>query len=135
VTTAIEIDRTFAASPSKVWDALTDADALARWFWPASLNPVVTVELRPGGRLRIEAPGRMAIEGEYLEIDPPRALAFTWRWDGEDHQSTVRLELSAVDGGTRLRLCHQGFPDIERRDNHALGWSDCLARLPGYLTG
>jgi uncharacterized protein YndB with AHSA1/START domain len=132
--TGLTIDRVFAASPRKVWHALTDPDALVRWFWPASLHPVVKVELRPGGRLRIEAPGRMGIEGEYVEVDPPHALAFTWRWDGEDLETTVRLQLSAVDGGTRLVLRHNGFPDDEQRDNHAVGWSDCLARLPGYLT-
>jgi glutathione S-transferase len=128
------MDRMLAASPMRVWHALTDPDALTRWFWPAALHPVAEVDLRPGGKLRIEAPGQMAVEGEFLRIDEPRVLEFTWCWDGEDLVTTVRVELSAVDGGTRLVLHHGGFPDDGQRDSHATGWSDCLARLPGYLS-
>jgi uncharacterized protein YndB with AHSA1/START domain len=131
----LRIDRTLAAPPERVWHAFTDPDALARWFWPASMNTVVTVDLRLGGTLRIEAPGRMAIQGEYVAIEPPRLLAFTWRWDGDPTGTAVRLELSPVDDGTRLVLVHQGFPDEQARADHSTGWSDCLARLPGYLTG
>ncbi len=129
--TALEIERTFAASPQKVWHALTDPDALVRWFWPAGMDPVARVELRPGGRLRIEAPGRMAIEGEYLEVDPPRTLAFTWRWDGEDLVTTVRLELSAVDGGTRLVCATMGSPmtgsATTTRSAGRTAWTGCPA--------
>ena len=129
----IRIDRTLAAPPERVWHAFTDPAALARWFWPASMNTSVIVDLRPGGTLRIEAPGRMAVQGEYTAIDPPHLLAFTWRWDGDPTGTAVRLELSPVDDGTRLVLVHHGFPDQQAQADHRTGWSDCLARLPGYL--
>jgi uncharacterized protein YndB with AHSA1/START domain len=129
----VELDRTLAAPVERVWHALTDPAALAMWFWPASFGTRTSVDLRPGGALRIEAPGRMAIHGEYVEIDPPHSLTFTWQWDGEDEVTTVRIVLSAVDGATRLTLRHEGFLDLAARDNHHIGWSDCLDRLPPYL--
>ena len=133
--TELRIERTFAAPPERVWQALTDAGALARWFWPASMNTTVVADLRPGGTLRIESPGQMAVQGEYLEIDPPHRLAFTWRWAGDPTETTVRVQLSCVEDGTRLVLVHTGFPDEHSRTAHATGWSDCLDRLPGYLAG
>ncbi len=129
----VRIDRTFAAPPERVWHALTDPSALTRWFWPASMAPVVSVDLRPGGALRIEAPGLMAVAGEYTVIEPPRVLAFTWRWEGEPELTTVRVELSPVDDGTRMVLTHDGFADDKTRDNHETGWRDCLKRLSARL--
>jgi uncharacterized protein YndB with AHSA1/START domain len=133
--TELRVERTLTAPPERVWRAFTDPAALARWFWPASINTTVSVDLRPGGTLRIEAPGQMAVQGEYTEIDPPRRLAFTWRWDGDPTGTTVRLDLSPVDDGTQLVLVHKGFPDERTRADHATGWSDCLDRLPGFLAG
>jgi uncharacterized protein YndB with AHSA1/START domain len=131
----LRLERTLAAPPVRVWHALTDADELTRWFWPASYGTLVEVDLRPGGSLRIDAPGLMGVQGEYVDIDPPRLLAFTWQWNGEAERTAVRVELSPVDGGTRLVLVHEGFADPATRESHTTGWSDCLDRLPAHLAG
>ncbi len=39
-----------------------------------------------------------------------------------------------MDGATALMLTHERFADDATRDNHRIGWSDCLDRLPGWLT-
>jgi uncharacterized protein YndB with AHSA1/START domain len=67
--------------PERVWRALTDAEALARWLMPNDFAPKVghafTMQTKPG-------PGFDAVvRCEVLELDAPRVMV--WRWQGGDH--------------------------------------------------
>jgi len=134
----LRIDRTLPVPPERVWRALTDPVALAAWFWPAHFHTTAAVDARPGGRFRIDGPGGpgggIGVTGEYAVVESPSRLVFTWRWDGEDGQTLVTIELSGVEGGTALTLTHERFASDPDRDNHYIGWSDCLARLPAFVT-
>lgn len=68
-------------------------------------------------------------EGEYLRVEPPHLLSFTW--NSEPAGSTVvTVRLSAVSGGhTRLVLTQERFATAEARDGHRNGWGRILARL------
>lgn len=68
-------------------------------------------------------------EGEYLELDPPHRLRFTWRsrYTGKD-ASIVTVELSPSDEGTRLILTHERLPDGATA-SHGAGWGAMLDRL------
>lgn len=127
--TRLEMTRTLAASPERVWHALTDPVALAAWFWPHLHNTVET-DPRVGGRYRIAGPAAgIAVGGEYLEVDPPKRLVFTWRWEGEEEQSRVTVDLQPAGEGTTLTLVHDRIADDTTRDRFADGWRDCLERL------
>ena len=131
----LTLQRTVAASPERVWAALTDAGALAAWFWPPALRTEVELDPRRGGGYVIHAPDQMTVRGTYQEVEPPYRLRFSWRWDGEAEQTEVAIDLSTVDDGTAVALTHDGFASDASRDNHITGWSDCLDRLPGFLVG
>ena len=132
--TSLRIERRLAAGPDRVWRALTEAGALAEWFWPERLRPTAVADARPGGAFRIAATGSpMAVSGIYLEVDRPHRLVFTWRWDGDYSETLVTIELVGDGAGTSLILTHERFADDTDRANHEVGWSDCLGRLPGYL--
>jgi uncharacterized protein YndB with AHSA1/START domain len=133
--TELTMNRTLAVPTERVWRALTDPAALAAWFWPQRFAPTAEVDLRVGGRYRIDGPAvGMAVSGEYVTVEPPHKLAFTWVWDGEPDETLVTIELTPVAAGTELALRHERFGDDASRDNHAQGWRDCLDRLPEYLT-
>lgn len=95
------------------------------------------VDLRVGGRLRIlMRDGDIAIEhlGVFVEIDPPRRVAFTWRsvYTGED-RSLVVIDLEpAGNGGTALRLTHSRLPSGAAA-SHGQGWVSMLDRLGAAL--
>jgi uncharacterized protein YndB with AHSA1/START domain len=92
--------------------------------------------VRVGGRYQVDAPGspgNMGVSGEYLEIERPDRLAFTWQWRGEDTVTTVTIDLHDAHGSTELVLVHDGFADPAEADQHELGWRSCLDRLPGWL--
>lgn len=135
--TALDITRTLAFPVERVWRAVTDPVALAAWFWPQRFAPTADVDLRVGGRYRIDGPAvGMAVSGEYVVVEAPGRLVFTWQWDGESTETLVTIDLTATgDGGTLLALRHERFPDGEAAQQHGQGWHDCLDRLPGWLGG
>jgi uncharacterized protein YndB with AHSA1/START domain len=133
--TELTINRTLAAPADRVWAALTDPAALAAWFWPRRFAPTAEVDLRVGGRYRIDGPAvGMAASGEYVTVEPPHKLVFTWVWDGEPGETLVTIELTPAGTGTELTLRHERFADDAGRDSHAQGWHDCLDRLPQWLS-
>ena len=132
--TEVTISRTLAFPVERVWRAMTDPVALAAWFWPQRFEPTAEVDLRVGGRYRITGPAAgMAVSGEYVTVEPPHTLAFTWAWDGEDGETLVTVDLTPTAGGTELSLRHERFTEGAQRDQHAQGWHDCLDRLPTWL--
>jgi uncharacterized protein YndB with AHSA1/START domain len=133
---AIEINRRLPAPIGEVFRWWTDPDLLKEWMTPIG-TVEADVDLRVGGRLRIVMKGDGRViehTGEYLEIDPPRRLVFTWvsPYTGS-LPIVITVELSdAGDGLTDLRLVHAQLPDETARW-HRGGWDAMLDRLGGRL--
>ena len=127
----VEHDAVYAHPPERVWRALVDPQELALWLMPndfvAEVGRTFTFDASP-------ALGR--IEGEVLEVDPPRRLRC--RWSGVFGDTIVVFDLTPEPPGTRLRVQHTGWSrdEIERRDGFDQGWADKLAKdLPAVLNG
>lgn len=140
-TPAVRIERTLSATPERVFDAWLDAAALARFMRPGpTMSCDVVNDPRVGGRFLLTMLGDGGAvfphTGEYLTIDRPRKLAFTWHSKGTAMAaSTVTIELApAADGGTHLMLTHVGLPP-ESVDNHAGGWGAIVELLGKHLGG
>lgn len=136
----LQIKRSIAASPDKVFRAWTNPDWIMRWFAPTDQfqTPLAETDLRVGGRYRIRmvdpAGVSHTVGGVYREIVPGKKLVFTWAWEkgdpmGGEGETLVTLELTARDGGTELILTHENFGDEPARDHHQEGWTGCLERL------
>ncbi|WP_433296715.1 SRPBCC family protein [Actinoplanes sp. CA-030573] len=121
------------APPERVWAALTEAPALQAWYWPPSVHPAVESDPVVGGRFGIAADG-MGFSGEYRELDRPRRIVQSWRWQGDDRDSRVTIELSPAGDGTDLVVVHDRV-DAATAEMYRAGWESCLARLPDYLSG
>jgi uncharacterized protein YndB with AHSA1/START domain len=139
----LEIVRTFDAPAQEVFDAWTNEEVLRRWLHgqPEMETPIAEVDLRVGGRLRIVMHDRKAGQdhgatGEYRVVDPPRRLAFTWKWDDHDsEQQLIELEFTEHDGATTVRMTSYGIATEERLDSHREGWGVCLDNLDRALEG
>jgi len=128
----LEREVTIAASPETVWEFLVDPEKATRWMgMTSSFDP------RPGGLYQCDViPGHTA-RGEFVEIDAPRRLVFTWGWEpGEDGpnpvpsgSSTVEIELVPDGEGTRLHFTHRDLPTDEAAESHGHGWDHYLERL------
>jgi len=68
--------------------------------------------------------GDVVHTGQYLAIERPRRLVFTWvstRVRGLTTQVTLELEPDGA-GATRLTLVHEALPDAEALRAHQEGW-------------
>ena len=127
-TTVYERTLAIDASPETVWEFLVDPEKLMRW---KGIN--ADLDAQPGGTFRCEViPGHIA-RGEYVEIDKPNRLVFTWGWDGSEDvppgSSTIVIELASDGDGTSLHFVHKDLPNAEAIASHAHGWDHYLPRL------
>ena len=97
--------RVYSTDREDLWNAVTDAERLRRWFSP------VSGQLEVGGRYQVE--GNAA--GSILRCDPPEALEVTWEYGG--NMSWVHVRLEQGTHGTRLTLEHL-IPRDESSEQH-----------------
>jgi uncharacterized protein YndB with AHSA1/START domain len=132
---SLEVSKTINATAEKLFDAWLDASALAKFMLPkpGMPNPAVTVDPRVGGRFNIDMDvGEQIIPhgGEYIEIDRPKRLSFTWESPFSADNSIVTIEFNETQpGSTEVILRHVKFLNEESRDNHNGGWSNILQEL------
>jgi uncharacterized protein YndB with AHSA1/START domain len=79
------------------------------------------------------------MRGEFVEVDPPSRVVFTWGFENPDVDidpgaSTVEVTLEPEDGGTRVRLVHAGLPESELA-SHREGWTEMMERLAAAVEG
>lgn len=132
---------TIAASPERIFAALTTPEELTKW-WGSDDDYRCTemhADVRPGGRWRTTGVGRdgtaFSVEGVYRIVEPPRMLEFTWThdWgDNKDRETIVRYELIPRGTATLLRVTHSGFEDAASRDGHNEGWKRVLNWLKDH---
>ncbi len=121
------------ATPETIFPFFTDPEKMTRWKgMSAALDP------RPGGEYRCQVTPRSLALGEYLEVDPPKRVVFTFGWETEEGvppgSSTVEITLEPQGASTLVRLIHGGLGD-EHREQHAVGWVHFFERLAVAAAG
>jgi uncharacterized protein YndB with AHSA1/START domain len=135
--TLLKIERTFSSSPEDVFAALTQPEKMNQWFFGLDQGCAkVEQDFRIGGQYTINMMSetgeastcggevRYAPHGEYIEIDPPRRLVFSWISEGFVEFSTVTIDLESIEAGTKLCLVHELPAAVV--EPHAEGWNACL---------
>jgi len=127
--------------PERVFFALSDGTEIARWWGSPDqyTTDKWTTDFRVGGRWRAEGHGAdgkpFFVDGEFLAIDAPWRIVQTWEpgWDAGT-RTQITYQLSAIDGGTRLIVRHEGFGDRrESCEGHANGWIRVLGWLAAHV--
>lgn len=130
----LEIIVHIAASPETVFPYFTDPNRYVLWMGErAVLEPV------PGGPYWVRMRNGIEAAGEFVEVDPPKRIVFTWGWTEDQSvppgSTQVVITLEEEDGGTRVVLRHHGLPTDDQRDHHRAGWQMYLDRLGIRVTG
>jgi uncharacterized protein YndB with AHSA1/START domain len=131
------VSRRFQASAEEVFDAWLDPELAREWFAPG-LGEMTRLEIdaRVGGTFWLvqNRDGTLAEHtGEYLEIDRPRRLVFTWRTPPVSDTSRVIIEIRPLEAGCELTLTHEMGSEweqfVERAANAWATMADAIARI------
>jgi uncharacterized protein YndB with AHSA1/START domain len=130
----VEHEVRVAASPDSVFDYFTDPAKMVKW-----MGTEATLDPRPGGVCRINPSGQAAMLGEFVEVDRPRRIVFTWGWETTlfktPPQSTlVEVSLTPEGEDTVVRLAHRRLKP-EAVALHRAGWQHYLPRLALAASG
>ncbi len=138
----VRLTRLIRAPRQTVYDAWLDPEIRKRW-WCASpeMKPgVCTIDPNPGGKYRV---GMIApdgkehiVVGEFIELQPPDKLVFTWTWEtNPDFGGTSLVTIELFDAtfndepATELLLTHERLTKPLERSDHTTGWLGCLKSL------
>lgn len=118
-----QVTRIFAASPEQVFDAWLNPEMMSKWLFTSESSDirgrVVNNDARLGGRWRIRDRRNgqdYEGDGEYVEIDRPRRLVFTFRMvQFSDTIDRVIVEIDPLEKGCRLTLTQE--ITVPRNDN------------------
>lgn len=143
-----------AAPPARVFEAITDPKQRASWWGLKGLFRVTDSQhdLRLGGKwfdVGITDDGRpFRVEGEYLEIDPPRVLTYTrianfagnietvvrWELEPRDVHGLHASGTHRVGTGTLVKVRHSGFAGhLDYAESHNQGWTASLNWLQAFV--
>jgi uncharacterized protein YndB with AHSA1/START domain len=144
----VTIDRVFAAPRDLVFDCMTKAEHLSRWWGPHHFDvPLCESDARPGGKIRIdmrgpEPYGTNEVHGEYLEVERPDRLVMVLRafGDGEGNwgiEHVTTMVFKDAPGGTAMHMT-----TVVKQASEALlpalegmreGWSQSFEKLDTHL--
>lgn len=135
---ALVVRRLLPVPREQVFAAWLDPASLAAWMRPGDVaSATVEVDPKVGGTFRIVMRhGHRDDEhwGEYLAIEPPSLLSFTWVSANTDLRPTVvTVEFRERGSGTELILTHRRLP-VTKVDAHRKGWTDILRSLEERLS-
>src|SRR4051812_18234490 len=136
---------TIAATPDKVWAAVTRPELITQWF--GDVAQLDRLEAGAEGMFGWEGYGQFPIRVE--EVDAPHAIAYRWGNENatpterlDDARSTVfRFTLEPLDGGaaTRLTVVESGFDNLvdpaKAMESNRGGWDSELDELVAFVEG
>jgi uncharacterized protein YndB with AHSA1/START domain len=140
----IERETVINAPVERVWELITQAEHLGRWFGDAGAE----IDLRPGGAMALRWTDHGTTRGRVVAVEPH--TRFSYRWapfkdpsgdePGEGNSTLVEFTLQPEEDGTRLRVVESGFAslatsDAQRRQNlegNTEGWEFETGELRAY---
>ena len=147
---ATRVRRLIGAPRERVYEALLDSVAVARWRVPSEMTcEVHEFEAREGGSIRIsltyEAPDRTGktegrtdtYRGRFVRLVPGELVIEVDEFETDDPalrgEMTSTISLSDADGGTELVAVHDGLPAGLSPAANEQGWRESLARLAALV--
>lgn len=149
---ALRLCQHINAPRARVYQALTDARAVAVWMVPDGMTSEVHgFDAREGGAFRVsltyEDPtnaGKTSAHtdtyhGRFVKLVPGQQVVQTVEFETEDPSMrgtmTITFTLSDADGGTDLFAVHEGLPRGVSTGDNELGWRMSLGKLAALVEG
>ena len=145
-----QIGRTINAPPARVYEALLDPAAVARWRFPTGMScEVHEFDAREGGAIRVsltyDAPDRAGktsgrtdtYHGRFVTLVPGELVVEADEFETDDPalrgEMLITIRLSDAPAGTRLEAVHDGLPEGVATGDNEVGWREALDRLAALV--
>ena len=139
-THAITVEKVLPYAADKIWRTLTTSELLLKWLMPNDFQQSVGHHFN--FRTRPIGDWDGVVHCEVLDCDPPRLLRYSWKGGADTNpkfgsklDSVVTWTLTPVEGGTQVRMVHDGFVFPGNRyafDMMSPGWGkivDAIGRV------
>ena len=134
---------TFIEAPvERVWEIVTEAEHLGRWFGDAGAS----IDLRPGGAMTLSWEEHGTANAVVEAVEAPSRFAFRWAIEAGEgvtpgRSTLVEFVLASEANGTRLRVAESGFSALdlsdteraEKFDDNTEGWQIKVGDLADYV--
>ncbi|AGL18069.1 SRPBCC family protein [Actinoplanes sp. N902-109] len=122
------ISQVYPTDLEDMWEAVTSAERIPRWFLP------ISGDLKEGGHYQFEGNAG----GTITRCDKPHSFEATWEYNNEVSWVTVRLTPEG-DGHTRFHLEHVAHVSAELWEQYGpsatgIGWDMGLMGLANHLS-
>lgn len=135
---------------AKVYSALIDANAIAKWKVPTGMTcHVHSFEGREGGTFRISltydastGAGKTTAHtdtyhGRFVKLVPNEQVVEVDEFETADPmlrgEMTITITLADADGGTDVLAVHEGLPPGLSIADNEVGWREALAKLAALV--
>lgn len=124
-------------TPEALWEAITSGARTRDYFHETSVESSWEV----GAPVRYLSDGdRLEVDGEVLEVDRPRRLAYTWHVNYSPEMalevpSRVTWEIEPLGAVCKVTLTHDRFPEGSQVFTHVApdGWAHVLSGMKTLL--
>jgi len=133
------IERSYDASSSNVWKAITEKELIRQWFFEIQdFRPDVGFQF---SHSKEDGDNSYLLICTVTEVLVGKRLSYSWKYEGIPGDSLVTFEIFPEGKKTKLRLTHAGLetfpanrPELFGRDKFATGWNYLIEEtLPRFL--
>jgi uncharacterized protein YndB with AHSA1/START domain len=136
-TNTVLLHRVLRAPPERIYRALLDPDAMAKWLPPHGFTGKVHhLDAKVGGTYKMSFTNfttghSHSFGGEYLELVPNERIRHTDKFDDPNLSGEMQttLSLKKVFCGTELNVVQEGIPSVIPVEACYLGWQESLTLL------
>ena len=136
-TNTIRLHRVIRAAPEKIYRAVLDPDAMAKWLPPNGFTGKVHhLEAKVGGTYKMSftnftTGASHSFGGEYRELKPDECIRYADKFDDPklSGQMQVTINLKKVSRGTEVNIVQEGVPEVIPPEACYLGWQESLILL------
>ena len=138
---SVDVEMVVNATTDRVFDAFTNPIELCTWWGDEEQYHMTRcdLDLRKSGKWEMHGVFHQndkpfTISGEYINVDRPFNLAFTWIQSWTPGVKTmVDITFMTDLNGTLVKVRHLSDPTEEAADGHRKGWEMVLGWLKAHL--
>ena len=126
----INVERTYAAPAEKVWEALTNRDEMAKWYFDLeAFKPEIGFKFKFEGGPPEKSYLHLC---EVTDVIEGRKIQYSWRYDQYPGNTLVTFEIFPGGDNTRVRLTHEGLDTLPQdnpdfaEENFREGWNSFI---------